>query len=145
MKRSRGCWVERYLAEVLNGADPASAAELIASERLLQSTATFRAAFPDASVTTQLMLERGGLVAVQLSGRGTQLGLFQGLSPHRPDVDRELHRDLPRPQEPDRRGLDQLGLARGDGAARLRPARRDGQRIAATRCHGTHERQEQTP
>jgi predicted ester cyclase len=73
--------VERYLAEVLNGAEPASAAELIASERLLQSTTTFRAAFPDAGVTTQLMLERDGLVAVQLSGHGTQLGLFQGCPP----------------------------------------------------------------
>jgi predicted ester cyclase len=76
-----GVVVERYLAEVLNGGEPASAAELIASERLRQSTATFRAAFPDAGVTTQLMLQRDGLVAVHLSGRGTQLGMFQGCPP----------------------------------------------------------------
>ncbi len=73
--------VERYLAEVLNGADTASAAELIASERLLQSTAIFRAAFPDVRVTTQLMLERDGLVAVHLGGRGTHLDMFQGCPP----------------------------------------------------------------
>ena len=73
--------VERYLAEVLNGADPASAAELIASGRLLQSTAVLRDAFPDVSVTTQRMLERDGLVAVHLSGRGTHLGMFQGCPP----------------------------------------------------------------
>lgn len=73
--------VERYLAEVLNGAEPANAAELIASERLLQSTATFRAAFPDVRVTTQLMLECDSLVAVHLSGRGTHLGMFQGCPP----------------------------------------------------------------
>ena len=73
--------VERYLAEVLNGADPASATELIASERLLQSTAVFRAAFPDVRVTTQLMFERDGLVAAHLSGSGTHLGMFQGCTP----------------------------------------------------------------
>ena len=73
--------VERYLAEVLNGTDPSSAAELIASETLRQRVHSFRAAFPDGGVTTHCVLERDGLVAVHVIGHGTHLGIFQGCPP----------------------------------------------------------------
>jgi len=73
--------VERYLAEVLNGADPASAAELIASEELRRRVDRFGAAFPDARTTTRQLLADGDLVAVSLTGHGTHLGVFQGCPP----------------------------------------------------------------
>ncbi len=73
--------VERYLAEVLNGASPASAAEVIADETVRQRVASFRAAFPDLRVTTHHLLAEGELVAVHLTGSGTHEGLFQGCPP----------------------------------------------------------------
>lgn len=73
--------VERYLAEVLNGANPESAAELLANEMVGERAASFQAAFPDVRVRTHHLLAEGDLVAVHLTGRGTHLGLFQGCPP----------------------------------------------------------------
>jgi predicted ester cyclase len=73
--------VERYLREVLGGAGPANAEELIASETLRQRVAAFRAAFPDLSVRTQLLIGDRPFVAVHLTGRGTHRGIFQGIPP----------------------------------------------------------------
>ena len=46
--------VERYLAEVLNGTNPGSAAELISNEAFEDRVQGFRGAFPDLSVETRL-------------------------------------------------------------------------------------------
>jgi predicted ester cyclase len=73
--------VERYLAEVLNGANPGSAPELIANEMFGEVVASFQTAFPDVQVRTHHVLAEGDLVAVHLTGRGTHLGLFQGCPP----------------------------------------------------------------
>lgn len=73
--------VERYVAEVLNGADPPSAAELIANETLGQRVAGFRVAFPDVQVKTETMLAEGELVAVHMTGRGIHQGIFHGCPP----------------------------------------------------------------
>jgi predicted ester cyclase len=73
--------VERYVAEVLDGARPSSAAELIANETLRQRAHNFHASFPDGRATTHRVLERDGLVAVHLTGHGTHLGMFQGCPP----------------------------------------------------------------
>lgn len=73
--------VERYLDEVLNGAEPGSAPELIANQMLDQRVASQRSAFPDLRVKTHHLLAEGDLVAVHLTGRGTHQGLFQGCPP----------------------------------------------------------------
>ena len=67
--------VERYVAEVLGGSDPASAAELIANPALRRHADSFRAAFPDARVETRQVLTEGDLVAVHLTGHGRHLGV----------------------------------------------------------------------
>lgn len=71
--------VERYLAEVLNGARPETAGELISDESLRQRVAGFRTAFPDVEVTTDVLLAEGDLVAGHFRGRGTHEGLFYGV------------------------------------------------------------------
>jgi predicted ester cyclase len=71
--------VERYLAEVLNGAGPARPEELIPSQNLQQRVVGFRRAFPDLQVTTNTLVVEGDLVAAHLTGRGTHQGLFQGV------------------------------------------------------------------
>jgi predicted ester cyclase len=73
--------VERYVAEVLNGAVPDSAAELIANDTLRKRVDGFRSAFPDAQVSTARVLAQGNLVAVHLAGSGTHRGTFQGCPP----------------------------------------------------------------
>jgi steroid delta-isomerase-like uncharacterized protein len=73
--------VERYLAEVLNGANPRTAAELIANETFRQRVATFRTAFPDVQVRIHHLFTEGELVGVHLTGHGTHRGLFQGCPP----------------------------------------------------------------
>jgi predicted ester cyclase len=73
--------VERFLSEVLNDANPNSAVDLIANETFRRRNDRFRAAFPDARVSTNRLLEEGNLVAVHLTGRGTHLGIFQGCPP----------------------------------------------------------------
>ena len=71
--------VERYLAEVLNGARPEAAGELISDESLRQRVAGFRKAFPDVAVTTDVLFTEGDLVAGHFRGRGTHEGLFDGV------------------------------------------------------------------
>jgi len=73
--------VERYLTEVLTGAGPGSADEVISSEELRQRTRSFRTAFPDLEVETLIMLAEDDLVAGHFIGRGTHRGLFQGVPP----------------------------------------------------------------
>lgn len=73
--------VERYLAEVLNGADRGAADRLVGNESLKQRVAALRAAFPDLRVETQQLLADGDLAAAHLVGRATHAGLFQGCPP----------------------------------------------------------------
>lgn len=73
--------VERYLADVLNGADLDSADELIASEELRQRVDGLRIAFPDLEVETRVFLAEEDLVAGHFVARGTHRGLFQGVPP----------------------------------------------------------------
>jgi predicted ester cyclase len=73
--------VERYVAEVLSGARLESADELIANEELRHRTRSFRSAFPDLKVEALVLLAEKELVAGHFVGRGTHLGLFQGVPP----------------------------------------------------------------
>lgn len=71
--------VKRYLREVLGGEGPGTVEELIAGEAVRANVTAFRAAFPDLSVVTHLVVGDGELVAVHLSGRATHRGIFQGV------------------------------------------------------------------
>lgn len=73
--------VQRYLAEVLNGADPGRSRALISNRTFEERVSGFRSAFPDLSVETRLMLAKGGLVAIHAGARGTHEGLFYGCPP----------------------------------------------------------------
>jgi predicted ester cyclase len=73
--------VQRFLAEVLTGAGPGISDELVANEELRQRTRGLRAAFPDLEVETRLLLVEEDLVAGHFIGRGTHLGIFQGVPP----------------------------------------------------------------
>jgi predicted ester cyclase len=70
--------VERFLRDVLNGADPEASGRLVGNELLKQRVASLRAAFPDLRTTTRRVLAERDLVAVHLTGRGTHQGMFQG-------------------------------------------------------------------
>lgn len=71
--------VRRYLSEVLGGARPESADELLANDELERRTNRLRNAFPDLETETHVLLAEGGLVAAHFVGRGTHLGLYQGV------------------------------------------------------------------
>ncbi|HWQ24868.1 MAG TPA: ester cyclase [Gaiellaceae bacterium] len=72
--------VDRYLAEAFAGGGTAEAGErLIASETLRQRVASMRSAFPDLELETLVLLAEGDLVACHGVGRGTHLGLYQGV------------------------------------------------------------------
>lgn len=73
--------VERYFTEVLEGAGPSSAAELVSSEELRQRTRSLRIAFPDLEVEIVTLVAEDELVAGHFVGRGTHRGLFNGVPP----------------------------------------------------------------
>jgi steroid delta-isomerase-like uncharacterized protein len=73
--------VESYLVEVLGGARPESAAELVSSDELRRRSLSLRASFPDLEVEAVVLLAESDLVCAHLVGRGTHLGLFQGVPP----------------------------------------------------------------
>jgi steroid delta-isomerase-like uncharacterized protein len=73
--------VERFLGEVLNGHDLVALEELVADDTLKQRVRLFLAAFPDLEVEKNLIVSDGHLVAVNLTGRGTHEGTFQGVPP----------------------------------------------------------------
>ena len=73
--------VERYVEEVLNGHDLAALDELVADATLRQRVRLFLEAFPDLEVEPKLVVSEGNLVAVNLIGRGTHRGTFQGVPP----------------------------------------------------------------
>lgn len=73
--------VDRYLVQVLGGAAPASVDQVLANEQLRRRTESFRRAFPDLEIETQVVLAERELVAAHMIGRGTHLGLFQGVPP----------------------------------------------------------------
>ena len=71
--------VQRYLDEILDKGDLASLERLISSEALRARVRTFRRAFPDLSVVTDLLVAQGDLVAVHVRARGTHQAIFQGI------------------------------------------------------------------
>jgi predicted ester cyclase len=73
--------VRRYLDAVLDGGDPRALEDVVSDEGLRSRVAVFRAAFPDLSITTDLLVVDGDLVAVHLIGRATHQGTFQGIPP----------------------------------------------------------------
>lgn len=73
--------VTRYLSDVLGGARPEAAGELLANGDLERRASHLRSAFPDLEVETHVLLADGDLVACHLFGRGTHLGLYQGVPP----------------------------------------------------------------
>lgn len=75
--------VERFVDEVLNRHDLAALDELVADGTLKQRVRLFLEAFPDLEVTTNLLVAGDDLVAVNLIGRGTHEGTFQGVPPTR--------------------------------------------------------------
>ncbi len=70
-----------YLTEVLGGEGPRSARELVSSDELRQRSLSLRGSFPDLEIEPLVLLAEGGLVAAHFVGRGTHLGLFQGVPP----------------------------------------------------------------
>lgn len=73
--------VADFMDDILNGARPDAPERLIDNDALVQRVAGFRAAFPDLHVAPDAIARDGELVAVHLVGRGTHLGLFQGIPP----------------------------------------------------------------
>jgi predicted ester cyclase len=73
--------VERFVAEVLNGHDVGALDDVVADETFKQRARLLLEAFPDLEVTTNLIVAEGDLVAVNLVGRGTHKGMFQGVPP----------------------------------------------------------------
>ena len=73
--------VERYVTELLNGGNPAAADDLVSNDEFGQRLARFREAFPDLEADARIVLAEGDLVAMHLVGRGTHVGLFQGVPP----------------------------------------------------------------
>lgn len=73
--------VARYLSEVLGGARPESANELLANAELDWRTSRLRSAFPDLQIEMHVLLAEGDLVGCHIVGRGTHRALFQGAPP----------------------------------------------------------------
>jgi steroid delta-isomerase-like uncharacterized protein len=73
--------VERYLAEVLTGAGPGSAEELISDAELRQRVERLRVAFPDLVVKPLVLVDDEDLAAAHFVGQGTHLALFRGVPP----------------------------------------------------------------
>jgi predicted ester cyclase len=73
--------IERYLEEVLNGHDLGALDRLVADETLKQRVRLFLQAFPDLEVEPKLVVSQGELIGVNLVGRGTHKGPFQGVPP----------------------------------------------------------------
>lgn len=74
--------METFLTDVLGGAGDAVAVdELVASPELRQRVGRLRSAFPDLELETVALLAESDLVACHLVGRGTHLGLYQGVPP----------------------------------------------------------------
>ena len=73
--------VERYVADVLNGANPAAADDLVSNDELALRIVRLREAFPDLQTEPRVVFAQGELVAVHLAGRGTHVGVFQGVPP----------------------------------------------------------------
>lgn len=73
--------VGRYLDEVLSGGRPSALDGLVAAADLRQRAASLRRAFPDLTVTVRRVIEEGEMVGVHVTGRGTHLGVFQGVPP----------------------------------------------------------------
>jgi predicted ester cyclase len=73
--------VEQYLRDVVNGGDWTAARRLVVDEPLLRQLKVFRRAFPDAVAIPNLFLVEDDLVGVNLAGRGTHQGIFQGVPP----------------------------------------------------------------
>ena len=71
--------MKRFVDEVLNGHDLASLDELVADVTLKQRVRLFLGAFPDLAVATNVVVTEGNLVGVNLTGRATQKGTFQGV------------------------------------------------------------------
>lgn len=71
--------VRRYLDEALAGGDLVVLRELVANDEFRKRVIGFRRAFPDLSVSTEILISGGDLVAVRLQGRGTHRGIFQGV------------------------------------------------------------------
>ncbi len=54
---------------------------MVAEPSFARRMAGFCAAFPDLEVETHVLIAEGDLVAGRFTGRGTHLGLFQGVPP----------------------------------------------------------------
>ena len=85
--------VERFLDEVVNGARPESARDLVHSEPLRKRIAALRSAFPDLRVSVDRVVVEGRYVAVHFNGSGTHAGSFRGRPP-RVDSRRQHALDL---------------------------------------------------
>lgn len=73
--------VEQFVAGVLGGGNPGATDALVTSAELRQRARGLRSAFPDLEVETVVLVAEETLVAGHFTGRGTHLGLFQGVPP----------------------------------------------------------------
>lgn len=73
--------VTSYLQDVLTGAGPASAAQVISNPILRQRVAAFRRAFGDLQITPQVLITVDDYAAVHFSARGVHRGAYRGIQP----------------------------------------------------------------
>ena len=73
--------VRRYLGEALTGGRAQALEALVSGADLRRRATSFRRAFPDLVVTVQQLIADGDMVGVHVTGRGTHLGVFQGVPP----------------------------------------------------------------
>ena len=71
--------VERYLAHALCGDGRTTVRQLVSSDELARRSLSLHGAFPDLEVELVVLLAERDLVAAHFLGRGTHLGLFQGV------------------------------------------------------------------
>lgn len=71
--------VRRFLDEVLGKGDLALLETLISNAALRMPVRAFRLAFPDLSITTELLIAEGDLVAAHVKARATHQRMFQGI------------------------------------------------------------------
>jgi predicted ester cyclase len=73
--------VRRYLDEALAGGESPALETLVSGADLKRRVTSLRQAFPDLKVTIRQLISDGDMVGVHFTGRGTHLGVFQGVPP----------------------------------------------------------------
>ena len=71
--------VQRFLDEALIGGDTGAAETCVANGPFRERVLAFRRAFPDLVLRVEQVVSEGDVVAIRATGRGTHIGLHQGV------------------------------------------------------------------